>query len=89
MDASQASRCAASEVELLLEPFLRRFSGVDRATLAARCHPPALLLAIAWPVGDAGCEDRRVAGRFGFTPKKSGPDHAVSVIFLAIAESER
>ena len=27
--------------------------------------------------------------RFGFNPKKSGPDHAVPVIFLAMAESER
>jgi hypothetical protein len=25
----------------------------------------------------------------GFNPKKSGPDHAVPVIFLASAESER
>jgi hypothetical protein len=30
-----------------------------------------------------------VADRFDFNPKKSGPDHAVPVIFLAIAESER
>jgi hypothetical protein len=30
-----------------------------------------------------------VADRFGFNPKKSGPDHGVPVIFLAMAESER
>jgi hypothetical protein len=48
-----------------------------------------LLLSIASPVGYAGCEERRLVARFGFTPKKSGPDHAVPVIFLAIAESER
>jgi hypothetical protein len=30
-----------------------------------------------------------VAGRFGFNLKKSGPDHGVPVIFLAMAESER
>jgi len=30
-----------------------------------------------------------VAGRFGFNPKNSGPDHAVPVICLAMAESER
>jgi hypothetical protein len=28
-----------------------------------------------------------VADRFGFNPKKSGPDHAVPVIFRAMAES--
>jgi hypothetical protein len=33
--------------------------------------------------------ERRVADRFGFNPKKSGPDHAVPVIFRARAESER
>jgi hypothetical protein len=27
--------------------------------------------------------------RFGFNPKNSGPDHAVPVICLAMAESER
>jgi hypothetical protein len=48
-----------------------------------------LLLSIASPVGYAGCEERRLAARFGFNPKKSGPDQAVPVIFLAIAESER
>ena len=26
--------------------------------------------------------------RFGFNPKNSGPDHAVPVIFLAIADKE-
>jgi hypothetical protein len=31
----------------------------------------------------------KAAVRFGFNPKKSGPDHAVPVIFLARAESER
>jgi hypothetical protein len=30
-----------------------------------------------------------VADRFGFNPKKSGPDHGVPVICLAMAESER
>jgi len=48
-----------------------------------------LLLSVASSIGYAGCEERRVADRFGFKPKKSGPDHAVPVIFLAIAESER
>ena len=41
------------------------------------------------PAGPGTCEERRVAGRFRFNPKKSGPDHAVPVIFLAMAESER
>jgi hypothetical protein len=31
----------------------------------------------------------RAAVRFGFNPKKSGPDQATPVIFLARAESER
>jgi hypothetical protein len=48
-----------------------------------------LRLSTGAPAGPGICEDRREAGRFGFTPKKSGPDHAVPVIFLAIAESER
>ena len=34
-------------------------------------------------------EGLRAALRFGFSPKKSGPDHAVPVIFPARAESER
>jgi hypothetical protein len=34
-------------------------------------------------------ERLKAAVRFGFNPKKSGPDHAVPVIFLARAESER
>jgi hypothetical protein len=34
-------------------------------------------------------DDRRGVERFGFNPKNSGPDHAVPVIFLAMAESER
>jgi len=34
-------------------------------------------------------EGLRAAVRFGFNPKKSGPDHAVPVIFPARAESER
>jgi hypothetical protein len=55
-------------VEFLPEPF--RSAGGSR-------QPAALRLSIASPVGYAGCEDRRVAGRFGFNPKKSGPDHAV------------
>jgi hypothetical protein len=29
-----------------------------------------------------GCADRRLAGRLGFNPKKSGPDHGVPVIVL-------
>jgi hypothetical protein len=33
--------------------------------------------------------ERRLAGRFAFNPKKSGPDQAVPVIFLARADSER
>jgi hypothetical protein len=48
-----------------------------------------LLLSTGAPAGPGICEDRREVGRFGFTPKKSGPDQAVPVIFLAIAESER
>jgi hypothetical protein len=34
-------------------------------------------------------EDPRAAPRFGFSPKKSGPDHGVPVIFLATADNER
>ena len=34
-------------------------------------------------------EGLRATVRFGFNPKKSGPDHAVPVIFPATAESER
>jgi hypothetical protein len=48
-----------------------------------------LLPTIGAPAGPGACEDRRVAGRFGFNPKKSGPDQTVPVIFLAIADSER
>ena len=70
MKASQASRCR-ERVEFLLEPF--RSAGGSR-------QPAALRLSIASPVGYAGCEDRRVAGRFGFNPKKSGPDHAVPAV---------
>jgi hypothetical protein len=58
-------------VEFLLEPF-RSAGGSPQ--------PAALRLSIASPVGYAGCEDRRVAGRFGFNPKKSGPDHAVPAV---------
>jgi hypothetical protein len=54
--------------EFLLEP---------SASAGGSRQPAALRLSIASPVGYAGCEDRRVAGRFGFNPKKSGPDHAV------------
>jgi hypothetical protein len=36
-----------------------------------------------------GPDDRRVAARFSFSPKKSGPDHGVPVIFLATADNER
>jgi hypothetical protein len=48
-----------------------------------------LLFSVGSPIGPDSCEDLRAADRFGFTPKKSGPDHAVPVIFLAIEESER
>jgi hypothetical protein len=48
-----------------------------------------LLSSIRGPAGAGAGKDRRLAGRFGFNPKKSGPDHAVPVIFLAMAESER
>jgi hypothetical protein len=37
---------------------------------------------------DAG-EGERVADRADRSPKNSGPDHAVPVIFRAIADSER
>jgi hypothetical protein len=47
-----------------------------------------LLRAAGAPAGSGAGEDR-VAGRSDFNPKKSGPDHAVPVIFLAMAESER
>jgi hypothetical protein len=33
--------------------------------------------------------DQRLAGRFCFSPKNSGPDHAVLVIVRATADSER
>ena len=41
------------------------------------------------PVGPGSCEEWRATVRFGFNPKKSGPDQATPVIFLARAESER
>src|SRR5882757_1939113 len=65
-----------------LEPFLGGFAGVDRATFAAGVIPRHLRLSTASPVGYAGCEEWPVADRLGFKPKKSGPDHAVPVIFL-------
>jgi hypothetical protein len=48
-----------------------------------------LLLSIGSSAGPGSCEERWVADRFGFNPKKSGPDHAVPVIFRAMADSER
>jgi hypothetical protein len=48
---------------------------------------------LALPSGSPGgpgiSEDQPRAERFALSPKKSGPDHAVPVIFLAMAESER
>jgi hypothetical protein len=41
------------------------------------------------PAGSGAAENRQLAGRLRFNPKNSGPDHAVPVIFLAMAESER
>ena len=54
----------------------------------ASAQPATSLPAFA-RAGPSTGKDRRVAGRFGFNPKNSGPDHAVPVIFLAMAESER
>jgi hypothetical protein len=48
-----------------------------------------LLLSIGASAGAPTGEDRWAAGCFDFNPKKSGPDHAVPVISLAMAESER
>jgi hypothetical protein len=48
-----------------------------------------LLPAIAASPGPNIGDDRRGVERFGFNPKNSGPDHAVPVIALAVAESER
>jgi hypothetical protein len=39
--------------------------------------------------GTDTCEGEWVAERFDLSPKNSGPDHAVPVIFRAIADSER
>src|ERR1700730_5639540 len=49
-------------------------SALDRV-IAQRhiaAHPAALLPTFGAPAGPGTCEDRRVAGRFGFNPKKSG-----------------
>ena len=73
-------------IEFLLEPFLGGFAGVDRATSAARIssrHRRPLRLNVV------PREGLRATVRFAFNPKKSGPDHAVPVIFPARAESER
>jgi hypothetical protein len=52
-----------------------------RGECGSRAKDAALRLSIGSSAGPCSCEDRRVAGRFGFNPKKSGPDHAVPVIF--------
>jgi hypothetical protein len=41
------------------------------------------------PIGTEAGASGRGADRFGLSPKKSGPDHAVPVIFRAIADNER
>ena len=76
-------------VELLLEPLLGGFAGVDRAALAARVSPRHRRSPSARRPGTDAGDDRRPAERFRFSPKNSGPDHAVPVIFRAIADSER
>jgi hypothetical protein len=48
-----------------------------------------LLPTVGAPAEPGSCEDWRATDRFGFNPKKSGPDQAVPVIFLAKADSER
>jgi hypothetical protein len=48
-----------------------------------------LLPAIGSSARSGTGEGRRVVDPFGFNPKKSGPDHAVPVIFPATAESDR
>jgi hypothetical protein len=40
-------------------------------------------------IGTVADGSGRRAERFDLSPKNSGPDHAVPVIFLAIADSER
>jgi hypothetical protein len=49
----------------------------------------AWLLSVSPQTGTDDGDDRRLADRFCFSPKNSGPDHAVPVIFRAIADSER
>ena len=59
---------------------------VDEKRLTIKGRRSALL---GGDVLSSASEGARAAVRFGFNPKKSGPDHAVPVIFPARAESER
>ena len=63
-------------VELLLEPLLGGFAGVDGATDgSASPRPLGRVLLIAGPAGDG----HRTGGRL-ITPKNRGPDHCTPVI---------
>ena len=67
-------------IELLLQPLLGRFARIDGTAFCGQRHPAASLLSISAPAEPVTWEDR-----FGFSPKKSGPDHAVPVMVLAMA----
>ena len=55
----------------------------------ASAQPATSLPAIGSQVAAGARENSRLAERFGFSPKNSGPDHGVPVIVRAMAESER
>ena len=57
--------------------------------LRSACGSSQLAASLFSPAEPGPREGLRAAVRFGFNPKKSGPDHAVPVIFRAMAESER
>ena len=76
-------------VEFLLQPLLGGFAGCRSRNACGSRHPAALLLSIGALARSGSREKCRVADRPSFNPKKSGPDHAVPVIVLATADSER
>src|SRR5262249_42228326 len=71
-------------IELLLEPLLGRFTGVDRAPndLPSRAaHEPSALRTVS------GSTNRRFL--LSRSSKNAGPDQLVPVMALAMTESER
>jgi len=76
-------------VELLLEPFLGGFAGVNRAALAARVSPRHCCSPLARPLDPALAKTGgRRAGSVSIR-RRAAPTHAVPVILLARADSER